>query len=171
MEVFPEDDTQPDTATTLYDVGGFFLILMVSGIPLGSLVDYLWNLLVFSLAVAWLSRRDRSGASMRPGRKALYCLIVTALGLLIDLAYMEMTWDTDFLGRTHVWAPAMPIPQQWALIVVPMIMIGMVNYAVSRAFLDFEHKHSIFVGVAMGVFTAPWLLPIVPWAAGWVPLP
>jgi hypothetical protein len=94
-------------------------------------------------------------------------VFATFLGIVIDLAYFELTWDTDF-GKSAVWSPAMAMPLQLALILMPLIMLGLVNFALSHSYLRLERGPAMKIGAAMGILTAPWLLPIVPYIAGWV---
>jgi hypothetical protein len=49
-----------------------------------------------------------------------------------------------------------------------MVMIFLVNAALSYSYLKLERRQAIIFGAIMGFFTAPWLLPIVPYAFGWV---
>jgi hypothetical protein len=156
-------------ALTLYDAGGFFILFILFGIPFGSAADYLWNLLILSAAIPHLSGRassPRTELTLR--RKLAYCFFITLLGIIIDWAYFDLTWDTDFFGKSAVWAPAMGIPFQLALLIVPMIMLGLVNFALSYSYLKLERRQAITLGVIMGFFTTPWLLPVVPHIAGWV---
>ena len=45
-----------------------------------------------------------------------------------------------------------------ATILIPMVLIGVVNYYTSRLYLHTDVKSSLVVGVTMAVFTAPWLI-------------
>jgi hypothetical protein len=49
-----------------------------------------------------------------------------------------------------------------------MIMLGLVNFALSYSFLKLERSQAIILGAVMGFFTAPWLLPTIPYIFGWV---
>ena len=62
----------------------------------------------------------------------------------------------------------MAMPLQLALIAIPIAMLALVNFALSYAFLNAERSQAIKLGFVMAIFTAPWLLPIVPYLAGWV---
>jgi len=151
---------------TLYDAGGLIIGVVLLGIPFGVIFDYFWNMVV--LSVAWPRIVGRSmGVRIGCGRQIVYCLFITALGVVIDWAYFELTWDTDF-GKSAVWAPAMSMPLQLLLLLLPMTMLAMVNFAISYSFLKLERRPAITLGAVMGIFTAPWLLPIVPYVAGWV---
>jgi len=100
-------------------------------------------------------------------RRLAYCFFITVLGFLIDWAYFELTWDTDLFNNA-VWAPAMSQGLQFVWLLLPIAMIGLVNAALSYSFLELERKQAIIVGVVMGLFTAPWLLPTLPYWFGWV---
>lgn len=163
--------------TTLYDAGGLLLVIILFGLPFGIIFDYLWNLLVLSLALPRLPRRvapnpGSIGAgteNITRGRRLAYCFFITLLGVIIDWAYFELTWDT-YIARSAVWAPAMTQAFQFTLLLVPVIMLGLVNFALSYSYLKLERRQAAVLAAIMGVFTAPWLLPIVPYTLGWVAL-
>jgi len=149
----------------LYDVGGVIIAVLFFGIPFGSVLDYLWNLLVLSVALPRLPGDTKIESSK--GKRLAYCFFITVLGIIIDLAYFELTWDTDF-GKSAIWAPAMSQALQFVWLLLPMVMIWLVNAALSYSYLKLERKQAIIFGAVMGIFTAPWLLPIIPYAFGWV---
>jgi hypothetical protein len=149
----------------LYDVGGVIFAVIFFGIPFGSAFDFLWNLLVISLAL------PRLPGDVKPeigkGQRLLFCLFITLLGIVIDWAYFELTWDTDF-GKYAIWAPAVSRGLQFVWLLLPMAMIFLCNAALSYAYLKLDRRQAVIFGGVMGVFTAPWLLPILPYAFGWV---
>jgi hypothetical protein len=151
----------------LQDAGGFIIGVIFLGLPFGTLFDYLWNYLVLSIALPRVVG-DPNYASLRfgCGRKLAYCFFITILGIVIDWAYFVLTWDVAF-GKT-VWSPTMSLPLQLLLLLLPMAMLSLVNFAISFAFLKLEFRQAITLGVVMGIFTAPWLIPTVPYIAGWV---
>jgi hypothetical protein len=73
-------------------------------------------------------------------------------------------------AKTAVWAPAMGQGFQFALLLLPMVMLGLINFALSYSYLKLERRQAIVLGAIMGFFTAPWLLSIVPYTLGWVSL-
>ena len=150
---------------TLYDAGGVFILIFLFGIPFGSVFDYLWNLLVFSVGLRYLSRKAE--IDIGKGRRLAYCFFITILGLIIDWAYFELTWDMH-LAKSANWIPAMSQPLQLAWLLMPIVMIGLVNAALSYAYLKLDRKQAIILGAVMGIFTAPWILPTVPYIFGWV---
>jgi hypothetical protein len=149
----------------LYDAGGVILVLIFFGIPFGSIFDYLWNLVVMSVALPLLPGTARP--QIGKGRRLAFCLFITLLGIIIDWAYFELTWDTDF-GKYAVWAPAMSQAFQFVWLLLPMAMIFLCNAALAYAYLKLERRQATIFGAVMGVFTAPWLLPILPYVFGWV---
>jgi hypothetical protein len=149
----------------LYDAGGVFFFLIFFGIPLGSIVDYLWNLIVLSLALPRLPGENKIKIST--GRRLAYCFFITVLGFIIDWAYFELTWDTEW-GKSAVWAPAMSQALQLLWLLLPMVMIGLVNAALSYSYLKLERGQAVILGAVMGFFTAPWLLPTLPYWLEWV---
>ena len=164
--------------TTVYDVGGLILVWIFFGLPLGIIFDYFWNLLVLSLTLPRLLGSAASNPesmssgteNITRGRKLSCCFFITLLGVLIDWAYFEMTWYVSIGSRTQAWEPAVGMVSQFALLLVPMVMLGLVNFALSYSYLKLERRQAIILGAIMAFFTAPWLLPIIPHALGWVAL-
>jgi len=101
------------------------------------------------------------------GKRLAFCFFITVLGIIIDWAYFELTWDTNF-GKTAIWIPAMSQALQFVWLLLPMVMICLVNATLSYSYLQLERRQAIIFGIIMGVFTAPWLLPIIPYVFGWV---
>jgi hypothetical protein len=137
--------------------GGWFLIPMfVGGVFLGVVVDYFWNYLILYLALRWQK------ISITIKSRFVYTAIITAVGLLIDWLYYELTWGFLVIGSLRV----PPVFERWgtqpglelSTILIPMALIGVVNYFTSRYYLHLDKKHALVVGLAMAVFTAPWLL-------------
>jgi hypothetical protein len=149
----------------LYDAGGVIIAVIFFGIPFGSVFDYLWNLLILSVTLPRLPGDTKIEISK--GKRLAYCFFITLLGIIIDWAYFELTWDTDF-GKSTVWAPAMSQALQFVWLLLPMAMIGLVNGSLSYSYLKLERRQAIIFGAIMGFFTAPWLLPIIPYVFGWV---
>jgi hypothetical protein len=144
-------------STTLYDAGGWFLIPILGGVMLlGVAADYFWNYLILFLGLRCL----KFGVSHR--LKFAYCAIVTALGLLIDWLYYELTWGYLVLGGLRV-APLFERPGsqtalEFATILMPMVVIAAVNFGTARLLLRMGLKQAAILGVTMGIFTAPWLI-------------
>ena len=149
----------------LYDFGGVIIAVLFFGIPFGSVFDYLWNLLFISLALPRLPGDTK--IVITKGKRLAYCFFITVLGIIIDWAYFELTWDTDF-GKSAVWAPAVSQALQFVWLLLPMVMIFLCNAALSYAYLKLERRQAIVFGAIMGFFTAPWLLPTIPYVFGWV---
>lgn len=147
-------------ATTLYDVGGWFLIAIFAGVALvGVVLDYFWNFLILILSLRWLR------VSVSYPRKFIYCLIVTAIGLLIDWLYYELTWGYLVLDNLRV-APVFERPGlqpalECTTILIPMIVIGLVNFGTARLLLRMSLKQAAILGAIMGVLTAPWLITVL----------
>jgi hypothetical protein len=144
-------------STTLYDVGGWYIITIVFGIGIvGVVIDYFWNYLIFYLS---LRRLD---LIIPLGRKFIYCLIITAFGLLIDWLYYELVWGTLSVGPIRIGAAFPRAGSEPVLeiltILIPMVLIASVNYTVSQLFLKVTNREGLVIGVIMGIFTAPWLI-------------
>jgi hypothetical protein len=153
-------DTQHEKhrkSTILYDAGGWFLIPMFfGGVFLGVVVDYFWNYLILYLALRWQK------ISITRKRRFVYIAIITAVGLLIDWLYYELTWGFLIIGSLRV----PPVFEMWgtqpglelSTILIPMALLWTVNYLASRFYLHLDKKQASVVGAVMAVFTAPWLI-------------
>jgi len=156
-------DTQngePRKSTVLYDAGGWFLfggMLGTFAAFLGVVGDYFWNYLILSLALRWQQ------VSITRKKRFIYTAVITAVGLLIDWLYYEFTWGFLVIGSLRV----PPVFDMWgtnklglqlSTVLIPMALIGVVNYLASRFYLHLDKKHALVVGLAMAVFTAPWLI-------------
>ena len=147
-------DENHHKSTILYDAGGWFLIAMFFGVAFfGVVLDYFWNYLILSLALLW------QHISITRKRKIVYIAIITALGLLIDWLYYEFTWGTLVIGGLRVPAafssPGIQPALELATILIPMALIGLVNFCASRFHLHLSVKNALVVGgMMMAVFTA-----------------
>lgn len=149
-----------------YDAGGWFLLYMLAGgVFLGVVMDYFWNYLVLFLAL----RLQRINITRR-GR-FLYTGIVTALGLLIDWLYCVFTWGILTIPGLRVPAifeeagsnPGLEL----STIVVPIALVGVVNYLTSRFYLRLAPKSALVVGSIAGILTAPWVIVALVVFFGW----
>lgn len=143
--------------SSLYDAGGWYLIAIYFGeILLRVVFNYSWNYLILYLAL----RRQKIIITRK--RRFIYTVIITAIGLLIDGLYYELTWGTIIIGSLEVPAiiqrPGLNPGLELITILIPMALIGVVNYLVSRFYLHLDKKHALVVGSAMGIFTAPWVM-------------
>lgn len=141
----------------LYDAGGWFLIAMFFGAVFsGVVIDYFWNYLILYLALRW------QRISITRKRRFVYTAIITAVGLVIDWLYYELTWGFLVIGGLRI----PPVFETWgtkpglelSTILIPMALIGAVNYLASRFHLHLDKRQALVVGLAMAVFTAPWLI-------------
>lgn len=145
--------------TTLHDAGGWFLSSLFFGVMLiGLAFDYFWNYLILFLGLRWLK------FSVSHRRKFVYCAIVTALGLLIDWLYYELTWGylvLDSLRVAPIFERAGLQPSlEFATILIPMVIIAAVNFGTARLLLRMSLRQAAILGVTMGVLTAPWLITV-----------
>jgi hypothetical protein len=147
---------------TDYDAGGGIILLVMFGVPFGILVDYLWNWLVLSLTLRWMFRGS-SGPVKKTSRKAtaLYSLYITVLGLLIDWVYYELIWYGG------VWIPEMALPGQLAWMLLPVAVLWLGNFFLSKLYLKLDTRQASVTGSFMALFTAPWLVLAVPYIANW----
>lgn len=157
--------------TTLYDAGGWFLVGILLGVYfVGVVADYFWNYLVLYVTLRKLpGNGDSQGAislarRITAARKHIYCGIITVLGLAIDWLYYELTWGFLVVGSLRV-SPLFPRPGirpalEFATILVPMAVLMVVNMALSRFYFHLTTRQAVLFGLAMGFFTAPWLIVI-----------
>jgi hypothetical protein len=118
--------------------------------------DYFWNCLILYLALRWQK------INITRKRKFVYIAIITAVGLLIDWLYYELTWGYLIIGSLRV----PPVFETWgtkpglelSTILIPMALLWAVNYLASRFHLHLDAKHALAVGAVMAVFTAPRLI-------------
>jgi hypothetical protein len=158
-----------DKSIKLYDAGGFFLILLFFGVPLGTLFDFIWNLVVISVTLPRLP--DAGEVRIHSWwHRLFYCLIITALGFVIDWAYFELTWDMN-LSKSTEWLPVVPQWLQFIWLLLPMTLLFLVNAALSYSYFKLNKRQALIFGAVMAFFTAPWILPVVPYIAGWVITP
>jgi hypothetical protein len=151
------DEIKPvKKSITLYDAGGWFLIYMFFGVAfIGVVLDYLWNLLVLSCALRCL----HSAVPFK--KRAVSVVIITIFGLLVDWLYYEITWGILVLGNVTIGAVfTSDVHHAYELltILIPMLLIGIVNYLVVHLFLHVDTKNSVITGIIAAVFTAPWLI-------------
>lgn len=135
------------------------MVTILGGVGfLGLAFDYFWNYLILFLGLRWL----RFSVSHR--RKFIYCLIITAIGLLIDWLYYELTWGYLVLGGFRV-APVFERPGlqpalEFSTILIPLVLVAAVNFGTARLLLRMSLKQAAILGVTMGIFTAPWLITV-----------
>jgi len=125
---------------------------------LGVAADYFWNYLILFLGLRWLK------FSVSRRRRFVYCAIVTALGLLIDWLYYELTWGYLVLGGLRVKPvferPGLQPALEFATILIPLVLVAAVNFGTARLLLRMSLRQAAILGVTMGIFTAPWLITI-----------
>ena len=142
----------------LYDAGNWvFVTIFIGAVLFGLTVDYFWNYLILSLTLRWQQ------IDIMRKKRFVYIAIITAVGFLIDWLYYQFTWGTQVVvGSLGVSAlfegPGLNPGFELSTILIPMALIGAVNYFGSRFHLHLEKKHALVVGLAMAVFTAPWLI-------------
>jgi hypothetical protein len=147
--------------------GGFGIITMaIIGAPFGFIADYIWNFIVFSLATRFFPGCKEIHTDL--GERIVFIIFVSVLGLIIDWPYFEITWDVDFTSHVTSWLPAMPQWLQFVALLLPMALIAIADAALAWAYLRLEKKQAVILGAILGFFTAPWLLPVIPYAFHWV---
>jgi len=146
-------------STTLYDIGGWWIIPMMGGaVVLGVVVDFFWNFLVLSLALRWqrisIARRTRFA----------YTAVLTAIGLLIDWLYFNLVWGNMVIGSLRIPAifeqPGLNPGLELSTILAPIALLWGVSYVALRFRLHLDARVASKVGLAFAVFTAPWLIVV-----------
>ena len=150
----------------LHDAGGALIGLFVLGLPVGFAFDFVWNLLVLSVTLYVISKYVVSRLTPGPAeafcdypvlhigwsRKLIFCFWATLVGFVVDLGYLF--W---WFPRTSV-----SIPLALATIWMPMFPIAIFNFLFAWGYLRLPWRQAAYVGAAMGIFTAPWLMFLFP---------
>jgi len=143
--------------------GGFFffyLLLAVGGIFLGLIFDYLWNWLVLTVAL-WHPRSpadstaERAVQSVTIGRRMLYAVFITLIGIPINAVYAGVAWNWS-------WEPRINITLQVLLLIMPIGLLWLANYLLSKYYLKLDNRQAATVAAIMAVLTAPWLMLVIP---------
>jgi hypothetical protein len=151
------DDSSGYWISSPYDAGDWLSnAIYYGGTVLGLVFNYFWNYLILYLALRWQK------ISITRKRRFVYTAIITAVGLLIDAVYYDITWGTLVIGSLRVppifERPGLNPGLELSTIVIPMALIGAVNYFASRFYLHLDKRQALVVGLAMAVFTAPWVM-------------
>lgn len=151
-------------ATTVYDMGGgfffFYLLVAVGGIFLGLIFDYLWNWLVLTVAL-WRPRQQADPTAeitvpvVTIGRRMLYALFITLIGIPINAVYAGLAWNWS-------WEPRIDITFQVLLLLMPIGLLWLANYLLSRYYLKLDKRQATTVAAIMAILTAPWLMLVIP---------
>jgi hypothetical protein len=164
--------------TTLYD-GGSGIVTLVFGFPFGVILDWIWNWLVLYYTLHFygkISTTQILGRFLTPSLR-IYAFLITVLGFLIDWLYFKMIWIIEYHPHIY-WIPRLSLPLQLILILLPVILLFGANMGLSFIFLrtrrdgvsrpiERHKKVSLIVSISMAVLTAPWILPVLPYIAGW----
>jgi len=150
-------------STTLYDFGFgpvFYFVFFAGAIVIGVMLDYLWNWLVLTVAL-WSPWRPADSAaagmlrSVTMGRRMLYALFITLIGIPINAVYAGLAWNWS-------WEPRIDVTFQVLLMLMPIGLLWLANYLLSRYFLKLDKRQASTVAVIMAVLTAPWLMLVIP---------
>ena len=148
---------------TFYDFGyGILFIFLVGGVCFvaGILIDYLWNWLVL-MAAQWFLRSSAASTTEAAGPKIIikrglaYCIYITLMGIPIDAAYYFAVWHLD-------GTPTFNIPLQVLLMALPIVLLWLANFGLAKLYLKLDSRQAVTVAIIMAVFTAPWILLILP---------
>jgi len=159
LGVVAEHSSNYSISSSYYTGDRFFTAIYYGGTVLGLVFNYFWNYLILYLALRWQK------ISITRKRRFVYTAIITAVGLLIDALYYEFTWGFLVIGSLRVpplfERPGLNPGLELSTILIPMALIGVVNYFASRFYLHLDKKPALVVGLAMGIFTVPWIMVAV----------
>jgi hypothetical protein len=154
--------TDPKKTVNLYDFGFGLIFLFAFGVIFGFLIDYIWNRIVLWLTLRYLIKPPVHALAME--RVGSYAFFITVVGMLIDWGYHVLIWDLqDIGGGVTRWVPEFSLGGQLALILPVMLLLLLANLALSIKYLELERRPALITSGVMAVFTAPWLVPLVPY--------
>jgi len=130
-------------------------------LPIEIIIGYFWYRLFFSL---FLSRIPGNISIITKKDRSFYVISISIVSVLIDQAYYELIWnETVNLTTMQIEiVPAASLVTQLFLILVPMVMFWLGNFALSYFFLDLGIKQAATLGMFMAIFTLSWLRLIIP---------
>ncbi len=137
------------------------------GLPIGIIVGYGWNLLIFSLALRLLKSVNDSWRGFEKSddeRKWFFLFYLALLYIPIGESYAMMIWHGSYYHATLI--PAMGQMWQIALIAVPMAMIWLSSFVLAYAELKWERKKAGVMAVFLSVCTLLWIQLLLPYAMG-----
>ena len=137
------------------------------GLPIGIIVGYGWNLLIFSLALRLMSSISASWRGLKKpdeDRKWFFLFYLALLYIFIGEAYAQLIWDGSHYRVTLI--PAMDQPWQIAAIVLPMTMIWLSSFALAYAELKWDRKKAAVMAAFQSIFTLLWIQPLLPYIMG-----
>ena len=85
----------------------------------------------------------------------LYAVFITLIGIPINAVYAGLAWNWS-------WEPRINITFQVLLMIMPIVLLWLANYLLSRYFLKLDKRQAATVAAIMAVLTAPWLMLVIP---------
>ena len=158
-------ETRTNGITIIYDIGNapfFWFLIGGGGLIVGILIDFLWNWLILTVAL-WGLRGGAASATasvvlnIRRRQETLYCACITIIGLFINGIYFSLAWSEG-------WTPIVNLAVQVLLMIPAIGLLWLANFILSRYILKLDRRQATTVAIIMAVFTAPWLLLILPYA-------
>ncbi|GEM_PF-6820813 len=149
------------STVVLRDAGGFLIGWVLLGIPLGIPADMAWNWLGFRLSTRSLH------LSLPKWKTFLYVVIITAVGLWVDIPYVNFIWSVDWMAKSETFAAEMPFALQLASILMPTALLAGANFGLGMALLGLRPGKSLRFSIPMAVITAPWAVLFGPYLLGW----
>lgn len=146
----------------LRDAGVGIVGYIVFGVPFAVVGDFLWNWVSLRVATWVVPDTDRDYEK----KGVLYALIITVAGILIDWPYLVLSWNVD-LSKTMEWRPHHDFWLQAILILFPMVLLAGANFVLGVLYLRLGRREAAWLGLVMGVLTAPWVLLFAPYVFGW----
>lgn len=137
------------------------------GLPIGIIIGYGWNLLVFSLASRFLSRFSASWKALRKPneeRKWFFLFYLALLYVPIEEAYAHTIWENSQYNLHLI--PAMSHLWQVIAILMPMAMLWLVSFVLAYAELKWKRRQAAVMAIFLSVFTLSWIQPLLPYLMG-----
>jgi hypothetical protein len=137
------------------------------GLPIGIIIGYGWNLLVFTLASRFLNRVSASWKALgKPNdeRKWFFLFYLALLHIPIGEAYAQTIWENSQYSLTLI--PAMSQIWQIIAILMPMVMTWLVSFVLAYAELKWEKRQAALIAVFLSIFTLSWIQPLLPYIMG-----
>lgn len=115
------------------------------------LINFIWNGLVFAIWLFIIKKIIHAETQCISRSKFFkFVFITTIAGALID-----MVWGWT-LGLQYLTGYLLPNNYHVSAIIIPIIALSAWNYIFALSYLNLSKKQGIFIGIFLGIFTAPW---------------
>lgn len=135
---------------TLYDLYvPNYAMIATFAIAQQLITNFIWNMVVFFVGF-YIAKRLDSFQQYSIKKKLFFIFITTIVGAVIDIIW---AWALGFDFRVgHIVAQGYPV----YIIIIPIISLSAWNFLFILWYFKLTVKSSLFLGVVMGILTAPW---------------